>query len=539
MTSPLNLNDKYDFIIAGGGTAGCVLANRLTANGRYKVLLLEAGDWAKSVWVQIPAGFSKLLTNKRYNWLFQSEPEEATLNRVISIPRGKGLGGSTLINGMIYVRGQAQDYDQWAQMGCRGWSFADVLPYFKKIEDTSLGSEEYRAKNGPLPICEVIEKPEIGEAFLRAAQEAGYSQNPDYNGHSQEGFGYYQVNQRNGRRVSAADAYLKPAKNRKNLTILTGAVVQTLLLDGRQVLGVTVLYKGRVCHYYAGREVILTLGAVQTPQLMEVSGIGHPDHLIRAGINVQHSLKGVGENYIDHFCTRMNWRVTQPITLNEQTHGMSLIKSVLQYGLTRKGILTFGTGLAFGFVKTDPSMVTPDVQYFFMHASYANAAERKLDSKPGITVGVSQMRPRSRGSIHIRSASMADSPRIRPNFLSDAEDCRAMVEGMKIARNIIAQPAMTNYVESELSPGAGCRSDAEWLEFARSNGQTIYHICGTARMGADPMAVTDERLKVRNLAGLRIADTSVMPTIVSGNTQAAAFMIAEKAADMIIEDHQP
>lgn len=537
MTATLQLNDSYDFIIAGGGAAGCVLANRLTANGRYKVLLLEAGDWAKSIWVNIPAGFSKLLTNKNYNWLFESDPEEATLNRVISIPRGKGLGGSTLINGMIYVRGQAQDYDQWAQMGCRGWSFTDVLPYFKKIEDSTIGDQDYRAQNGPLPITEVSERPVIGKAFLSAAEEAGFARNPDYNGHSQDGFGYYQVNQRNGRRISAADAYLKPAAKRPNLTIVTGAMVQKILLEGTRATGVEVLHQGQVKHFHAKCEVILTLGAVQTPQLLEVSGIGHPDHLGNAGIEVKHSLRGVGENYIDHFCTRMNWRVTQPVTLNEQTRGLSLIKSVLQYGLTRKGILTFGTGLVFGFVKTDPSFETPDVQYFFMHASYANAAERKLDKKPGITIGVSQMRPRSRGSIHVRSGMMADSPRIGPNFLADTEDCRSMVEGMKIARNIIGQPAMASYVETELSPGTVCNSDTEWLSFARQNGQTIYHICGTARMGTDDMAVTTERLKVRGLDGLRIADTSIMPTIVSGNTQAAAFMIAEKAADMIMADN--
>lgn len=538
MTTTFQANDNYDFIIAGGGTAGCVLANRLTASGRYKVLLLEAGDWAKSIWVNIPAGFSKLLTNKKYNWLFQSDPEEATLNRVISIPRGKGLGGSTLINGMIYVRGQAQDYDQWAQMGCRGWSFADVLPYFKKIEDTTIGDNEYRAKNGPLPICEVAERPVIGEAFLDAAEEAGFARNPDYNGQAQDGFGYYQVNQRNGRRVSAADAYLKPAAKRTNLTILTGAMVQKLLLDGKRVTGVEILHQGQVKHIHAGREVILTLGAVQTPQLLEVSGIGHPDHLTNANIEVKHVLKGVGENYIDHFCTRMNWRLSQPITLNEQSRGLSLVKSVLQYGLTRKGILTFGTGLAFGFVKTDPSFETPDVQYFFMHASYANAAERKLDKKPGITIGVSQMRPRSRGSIHARSSDMSDAPRIRPNFLADPEDCRSMVEGMKIARSIIGQPALSSYVDTELSPGTSCQSDMHWLSFARQNGQTIYHICGTARMGQDETAVTNERLNVHGLKGLRIADTSVMPAIVSGNTQAAAFMIAEKAAEMIIQDYK-
>ncbi|HMO29945.1 GMC family oxidoreductase N-terminal domain-containing protein [Enterovirga sp.] len=527
-------SETFDYVIVGGGTAGCVLANRLTASGRYKVLLLEAGQEARSPWVGIPAGFSKLLTNPTYNWRFQTEPEEATGGRVISVPRGKGLGGSTLINGMIYVRGQPQDYDGWAQRGCRGWSFDDVLPYFKRLEDYEGTEGNLRARGGPLPLVEVGVRPAIAEAFIAAGEQAGFPRNPDYNGKNQDGFGYYQVNQRNGRRVSAADAYLKPARNRPNLAVRTGAhVLEVIFREGRAV-GVSAALGGRTLRFSARAEVILAAGAAQTPQLLELSGVGDPAILEALGIPVQVALPGVGANYIDHFCTRMNWRVKQPVTLNEQTRGAKLGLSVLQYFMSRRGILTLGTGLAFGFVRTRPDLAGPDVQYFFMHASYANAAERKLDHLPGMTIGVTQLRPQSRGTIHAASPDPMRPPSIRPNFLAVEEDRLAMVEGMKLARRIVEQPAMDPYRQFEMAPGPDCRTDADWLAFARRDGQTIYHISGTCRMGQDRLAVTDSELRVHGLEGLRIADASIMPTIVSGNTQAAVFMIAEKAADMIL-----
>lgn len=528
--------EYFDYIIVGGGTAGCVLANRLTENSQYKVLVLEAGGPDNGFWISIPAGFSKLLTNAKYNWRFQTEPEENVYNRTIVVPRGKGLGGSTLINGMIFVRGQPQDYDTWAQRGATGWSFQDVLPYFKKLESFEDGENELRGGSGPLSVVRVAERPEISEAFIEAARQAGHPKNPDYNGADQEGFGYYQVNQRKGRRWSAADAYLRPAMSRPNLEVRTHAHVLRIDFEGKRAIGVTYRVGNEEKQVRARAEVILTAGSVQTPHLLELSGVGDPKSLAAAGIPVAHELPGVGNNYIDHFATRMNWRVKLPVTLNEMTRGWRLGAAVVQYYLTRKGILTFGTGLAHGFVKTRPELETPDVQYFFMHASYANAGERKLDREPGMTIGVTQLRPESRGSIHIKSPDPSVAPAIRPNFLSVRTDQESLIGGMRIARHIVEQPAMDKYRAYEMNPGPQVNTDDEWLDFARRNGQTIYHAIGTCSMGKGPQAVVNERLKVYGLEGLRVVDASIMPTMVSANTQAAVLMVAEKGADLIKDD---
>ena len=534
MAQALSQDARFDFIIVGGGTAGCILAETLTRSGRSKVLLVEAGGEARSPWIRVPAGFYKLLVNTRYNWGFWSTEEAATNFRRIAIPRGKGLGGSTLINGMIYVRGQPQDYDLWQERGAAGWNWDGVLPHFKAIEKWTLPDPDgMRGHDGPLPINEVIEKSPIGQAFIAAAEAQGQRFNPDYNGRAQEGVGWYQVNQSKGERVSAARAWLQPARGRANLTVLTDARVTRILLDGAKATGVALSHRGQSVNVAAG-EVIMAAGAVQTPQLLELSGIGDAARLKAMGIAPLHDLPGVGENYLDHFCTRMNWRVSQPITLNELTRWPRLGIEVLKYALKKRGVLTYGTGLNHAFLRSRPDVDRPDVQFFFMHASYANAAERKLDRFPGMTLGVTQLRPKSRGSIHAVSSDLNVQPAIIPNFLDAEEDRRAIIDGMRLAREIIGQKPMDAYRVGELSPGAACQADADWLEFARANGQTIYHAAGTCRMGEDPMAVVDASLRVRGVAGLRVIDASVMPEMVSGNTQAAVMMIAAKGAEMVL-----
>lgn len=526
---------EFDYIIVGGGTAGCVLANRLTASGKFRVLVLEAGGEPTSRWISVPAGFSKLLVDRRYNWLFSTEPEPNTNDRVISVPRGKGLGGSSLINGMIYVRGQPQDYDAWHRAGATGWAYQDVAPYFTRFENYRDGQAD-RGKNGPLHIEQVRERFPITDAFLQAAREDGQPDNPDYNSPDQEGFGYYQVSQRDGRRCSAYDAYLKPVRNRANLVIETDAHVTGLELDGTRCVGARYRQGGQDVTVRAHREVILAAGAIQTPQLLELSGIGQPDRLQSHGIAVRHALPGVGENYIDHFATRMNWRVRGTVTLNEMTRGWRLVREVARYYLAHRGILTLGTGLVHGFVKTRPELPTPDAQYFVVHASYANAAERILDRQPGMTIGVAQLRPESQGSIHIRSADPMDKPIIKPNFLDREIDRRCLVDSMKIARRIVEQPAMSHFIDHEMTPGADVNTDDEWLAFARRDGQTIYHPIATCRMGTDDKAVVDPRLCVHGLAGLRIVDASIIPSMVSGNIQGAVMVVAEKGADLLLED---
>lgn len=527
----------FDYIIVGGGTAGCILANRLSASGRHSVLMLEAGGEPRSPWIPIPAGFSKLLTSRRYNWLLETQPEPNTLNRRIAVPRGKGLGGSSLINGMIYVRGQRGDYDDWESAGATGWGYSSVEPYFRKIE-TFVSNDPRRGQCGPMHIDTVAERFPIAGAFLAAAVEDGQPLNDDYNLDDQLGFGYYQALQKNGRRWSVVDGYLRPARNRPNLTIVKDAHVKRLIFDGKRCHGVRYALGNLDVAVDSNLEVLLCAGAVHSPQLLELSGVGNPELLQSLELPVVHPLPGVGENYIDHYATRMNWRIRNTVTLNEMSRGWRLAKSVAQYLVTRRGILTLGTGLVHGFVKTRSDLPTPDVQYFFIHASYANAAERILDNQPGMTLGVTQLRPRSTGSIHSKSPDPARAPAIKPNFLDHPEDRRSLIAGMKIARRIVSQPAMARYVDHEMCPGESVLTDDAWLEFARENGQTIYHPLGTCRIGKGPDSVVNPALCVRGLAGLRVVDASVMPGMVSGNIQAAVMVVAEKAADLILADQR-
>jgi len=527
---------EWDYIIVGAGSAGCVLANRLSDSGAHRVLLLEAGPWDSSPLITMPAGFYKLLSSTRYNWGFWSEPEEGTGNRPIAIPRGKTLGGSSAINGLIYVRGQPMDYDVWSQYGNRGWSYDAVLPYFKKAERCWKGGDEARGENGPLDVCETTERHEMLDAFVECGVSQGFPRNPDYNGGDQEGFGYYQVTMRGGRRRSTARSYLRQAMYRGNLKVETEAHTTRVLFDGRRAAGVEYRQGERLVHARATREVVLAAGAAQSPQLLELSGIGRPEVLTQHGIGVHRALAGVGENYQDHFGVRMRWRGIRPITLNEKARGLSLLRELYRYVINGEGILTYGAGGAYGFVKTHPELETPDIQYHFAHVSYADPATRRLDREPGMTLAVCQLRPDSRGSIHIKSPDPMAPPAIRGNFLAERGDVETLLRGMRLARRVMESPPMDPYRSFEMSPGRDVERDEQWEAWARQTGQTLYHIVGTAKMGpaSDAMAVVDDELRVHGVPGLRVVDASIMPTLVSGNTNAATIMIAEKGADLIL-----
>ena len=525
---------EFDYIVVGAGSAGCVLASRLSEDPTNKVLLLEAGGKDDSFWISIPVGFSKLLNNKKYNWCFETEPEPNCKGRTIPIPRGKTLGGSSSINGMLYVRGNPLDYNTWAQFGNRGWSYDAVLPFFKKSEHFERNNNDpARGYGGPLNVAEMRENHELCDAFIDAAVSEGFKRSPDYNNGEQEGFGYFQVTQKNGRRWSTARAFLDAARSRPNLKIETDAQCTGVILDGKRCVGVSYMQGGQKREARCNAEVVLAAGAVQSPHILEISGIGQPELLRSFDVDVKHELAGVGENYRDHYAPRMNWRVKLPITLNEQTRGLTFAREIAKFFMNGRGILTFTAGIAFGFIKSRPELEEPDIQYHFAHASYGSAAVRALEREPGMTLTAYQCRPESKGSIHLRSADPLAAPAIRPNFLADPIDQQVLVAGLKIGRRIIDNAAMNKYRAFEMNPGEAVQSDADWLDFARMNGQTTYHVVGTCKMGNDPMAVVDDELRVRGIEGLRVADASIMPTMVSGNTNAATIMIAEKGADFM------
>jgi len=530
--------DTFDYIIVGAGSAGCVLANRLSANPKISVLLLEAGGEDKNFWIHAPSGFAKLMNDPRFNWLFETDPHPATGDRKIPIPRGKVLGGSSSINGLLYVRGQARDYDGWSQLGNRGWSFQDILPYFKRSEDFYGGEDEFHGADGPLTISEPAEDHPLDRIFLEACSQAGHQICHDYNGRSQEGFTKSQSTTFGNKRRSTAAAFLEPVRHRSNLRVQTNALTERIIFEGKRAVGVAYRTNDKLTEARASGEVILSAGAVQSPQLLELSGIGDPEIIKEAGLEVFHALPGVGENYQDHFACRVNWRMKNIRTFNERAQGLRKFWEGLRYLTARQGLLANTAANVMGFAKTRPELETPDVQFFMTPASFKNAGDRVLDPEPGMTVGPCQLRPESRGTIHIRSSNPHMAPSIRPNFLTVKNDGDTFVAAIKLIREIANQSALQPYISLEMNPGHACQSDDEILDYVRQTGQTVYHPVGTAKMGpiGDKKAVVDDRLRVKGIDRLRVVDASIMPLLVSGNTNAPVIMIAEKAADMITED---
>ena len=527
--------EQFDYIIVGAGSAGAVLANRLSADGRHEVLLLEAG--APSHWLSpVPIAVANLIDNPAANWLFEARSQASMHGRDISVPRGKLLGGSSAINGMVYVRGQALDYDIWAQLGNRGWSYSDVLPLFQLMESYGSGDDALRGRDGPLRVTDSDDENPLYDALFAAADEVGLARNADYNGAVQEGMCRTQMTIAEGRRMSVAKCFLEPARSRSNLAIKTGAYAQSLLLDGPRCTGVRYLQGERIHEAHARCEVISCAGSIKSPQLLELSGIGDPEVLQEHGIEVQHALPGVGNGLRDHLSPRMGWSITQPgVSYNDRARGVGLIKQVLKYAVSRTGFLSMPTAPMLAFMKTRPELETADIQLHFMPFTYT--AARKLHPRPGITVLVYQMRPESLGSVHIESADAKTPPAIEFNFLATENDRRTTIDGVRQTRALMAATALDGMRGAEFKPGAKVESDDEILDWVRRSGETAYHPVGTCRMGSDPQAVVDERLRAHGIAGLRVADASIMPTLVSGNTNAPCIMIGEKCADMVLADN--
>lgn len=523
----------YDYIIVGAGTAGCVLANRLTADGRTTVLLLEAGPRDTDRWIHIPIGYAKLFTRTDVNWAYESEPEPTLNGRRIFTPRGKVLGGSSSINGLVHIRGQREDYDTW---GIPGWTFDDLLPYFKRSEDHGHGASEWHGVGGPLAVSDLPDKHEMCDAFIASAMSLGVPRNHDFNGATQEGTGYYQANARNGRRCSSAVGYLRPAERRANLRVEVDALASRVLFEGARAVGVAYESQGARHEVRAHREVILSGGSFNSPQLLQLSGVGPRALLERHGIAVVHDAPGVGADLQDHFYCRTFWRCRRPITLNDDMRSLwGKAKIGLQYVLQRRGPLAISAGYAAAFVRTRPELTRPDAQIYYINFSTLKRGGL-LHPFSGFTLSLSQTQVESRGSVQIASADARVQPSIRYNYLATEHDRRVMVDGLKFIRRLAAAAPLRDYVAAEEYPGPNVRSDDELLAFCREAGDTVFHPTSTCRMGVDDRAVVDPRLRVRGVHGLRVVDASVMPAVTSGNINASVVAVAEKASDLILED---
>ena len=532
--------DEFDYIVVGAGAAGCVLANRLSASGAHKVAVLEAGGPDRNIFIKIPAGFNKTVYNPNLNWGYETAPGPHIDNRRIPFPRGKVLGGSGSINGHLYVRGQSADYDTWGQLGCRGWLWDDVLPYFKRAETRGNGGGDpaVRGTDGPLKIQDQRDPHLLSDAFMAANEALGLPRTPDYNRGDQEGTFLYQQMMKEGRRWSPVDAYLRPALSRPNLKLIQHALVRRIVFEGRRAVGIAYSVQGGPEQILrASRDVVLAGGSINTPQLLQISGVGDPAWLGDIGVPVLHALPGVGRNFRDHYAARVSAQVKGAGTLNERSKGLRLVGEVIRYAVSRKGLLTASPSHAGGYYKTREGLETPDMQLYFAPASYAPGqyGVSALDSNPGMTLGCSQLRPQSKGHLKAVSADPAVKPEIQPNYLADQMDRDALLAAMKYLRKLLATRPLADFVDHENFPGPACASDDEWMAHARATGSTTYHPVGSCKLGTDPMAVVDPlSMRVLGLEGLRVADASVMPTMVSGNTYAATNMIAEKGSDLIL-----
>jgi choline dehydrogenase len=525
--------EPWDYVIVGAGTAGCVLASRLTEDGKRRVLLLEAGPRDTNLWIHVPLGYGKLFARTDINWAYESEPEPSLNGRRVFTPRGKVLGGSSSINGLVYIRGQREDFDGW---GIPGWRYEDLLPYFKKSEDQGRGADAWHCVGGPVAVNDLPDRHELCDAFIASAEALGVPRNDDFNGARQEGAGYYQATTRNGRRSSAATGYLRPALKRPNLRVETLAHATRVLFNGTRAVGVEYLQGGKRHQVHAAREVILAGGSFNSPQLLQLSGVGPRALLEQHGIRPLLDAPGVGEDLQDHFYVRTFWRCNRPITLNDDMASLWRRLGIgLRYVLQRRGPLTVSAGYAAAFVRTRPELARPDAQIYFINFSTAKRGG-VLHPFSGFTLSLSQLQVESRGWVRIRSADPKAPPAIRYNYLSTENERRGMVDGLKLVRRLANTAPLAGYVAAEFQPGAKVQSDADWLAYGRENGDTVFHPTSSCRMGEDARAVVDGRLRVRGLERLRVIDASVMPTVVSGNTNAAVFALAEKGADLVRAD---